>query len=145
MRRVTQHRPIRIGNAAAAIEPIGGEGMGLALRSAERLAFHFKIIAHSDSSTSRDREGAVASSPHQPLPHGRGSLDPWAMLEREYHRLWRRRRIACRSVAVLAGTAAFGPLLHLAARFPPIVEIVMSLMGKEEGFLPSQAGPAFGR
>ncbi|MGE5609598.1 MAG: NAD(P)/FAD-dependent oxidoreductase [Bacillota bacterium] len=84
---------IPIGNAAAAIEPIGGEGMGLALRSAELAAV------------------AIA---------GKG-VDP-ARLAGEFRRLWRMRRVACRlaglvvsrpglcatAVAILSGSEGVG-------------------------------------
>jgi flavin-dependent dehydrogenase len=62
---------IPLGNAAAALEPIGGEGMGLALRSAE-LAAEALI-----------RGGDVVE------------------LRRAYERLWRTRRTACRAAAMV--------------------------------------------
>jgi menaquinone-9 beta-reductase len=64
---------IPIGNAAAALEPIGGEGMGLAIESALLAA------------------GAVDIALRQP----RG-LHDFAALNREFSRLWRIRRAACR-------------------------------------------------
>jgi menaquinone-9 beta-reductase len=60
-----------LGNAAAAIEPIGGEGMGLALRSAELAV-----------------EELLSPSP-----------DPQRLL-RSYQKLWRLRRPACRLAAL---------------------------------------------
>jgi flavin-dependent dehydrogenase len=67
---------IPIGNAAAAIEPIGGEGMGLALRSAELAAFAL-IKAHRNS-----------------------ALIDFARLRVEYRRLWSVRRTAYRAIAM---------------------------------------------
>ena len=63
---------IPLGNAAAAIEPIGGEGMGLALRSAELAVT------------------ALLS----------GSFDP-TNLRDEYRRLWSARRLACRAAGMV--------------------------------------------
>jgi 2-polyprenyl-6-methoxyphenol hydroxylase-like FAD-dependent oxidoreductase len=71
---------IPLGNAAAALEPIGGEGMGLALRSAELAAAHLGESA---------RTGA-------PLPT--------TSLRAEFNRLWRTRRLACRALARLLST-----------------------------------------
>jgi flavin-dependent dehydrogenase len=62
---------IPIGNAAAALEPIGGEGMGLAMRSAE-LAAQWIL--------------AGARNVHE--------------LRRGYNKLWRIRRVACRAAAL---------------------------------------------
>jgi flavin-dependent dehydrogenase len=67
---------IPIGNAAAAIEPIGGEGMGLAMRSAE-LAADELIRAH--------RSGRAAHSD---------------TIRAQYERLWRVRGVACRAMAL---------------------------------------------
>lgn len=63
---------IPVGNAAAALEPIGGEGMGLAMRSAELAA------------------GVVMEG---------GGLARVNMLQREYARLWRVRRVVWRTLA----------------------------------------------
>jgi 2-polyprenyl-6-methoxyphenol hydroxylase-like FAD-dependent oxidoreductase len=71
-------RVVPVGNAAAALEPIGGEGMGLALRSAE-LAVE-----------------AIERATRTNTP-----LDIAALL-RNYRRLWRWRSITCRLGAVLA-------------------------------------------
>jgi flavin-dependent dehydrogenase len=62
---------VPIGNAAGAIEPIGGEGMGLAMRSAELAV------------------DAIASGETTPD------------LERSYRRLWRSRRVGCRVAALI--------------------------------------------
>ncbi len=62
---------IPVGNAAAALEPIGGEGMGLALRSAE-----LAVEAMADPAAFRP-----------------------AQLARAYGRLWNARRAGCRAAA----------------------------------------------
>ena len=70
---VTRNWPaglVPIGNAASAMEPIGGEGMGLAMRSAELAALE--------------------------LSQGR---DP-SRLRRAFEKLWRLRRRSCRAAAV---------------------------------------------
>jgi flavin-dependent dehydrogenase len=71
VRRRWHDRVIPIGNAAAALEPVGGEGMGLALRSAE-LAAEMLLTGKPD----------------------------WARLRESYTRLWRARRFGCRAAAV---------------------------------------------
>lgn len=74
---VAPHWPmgiVPIGNAAAALEPIGGEGMGLALRSAE-------LAIEQLSSPGRFNAGE---------------------LQRRYRALWRERRTWCRLAAMIA-------------------------------------------
>ncbi len=76
---VTNHWPNRvipIGNAAAAIEPIGGEGMGLAMRSAE-LAAQMLLDSH---------RAGCALDLHQLRAH--------------FNRLWQTRRFACRAAGI---------------------------------------------
>ncbi len=68
---------IPLGNAAAALEPIGGEGMGLAMRSAELAASAIDIAL---------RENREIDTPS---------------LRRAYNRLWRTRRFAARATAML--------------------------------------------
>jgi len=68
---------IPVGNAAAALEPIGGQGIGLALRSGELAA---NAIA---MAIARNRPVDVAG------------------LRREFNRLWRLPRLACRAAAIL--------------------------------------------
>jgi flavin-dependent dehydrogenase len=106
---VRKHWPlgvIPVGNAAAALEPIGGEGMGLAMRSAELAA----------TSLLSGRAAEPASDA--------------ATLRRDYVRLWRRRRFGCRAAAVaasreaVAGTLLRHPLPDLATR------AALRLMGK---------------
>jgi 2-polyprenyl-6-methoxyphenol hydroxylase-like FAD-dependent oxidoreductase len=65
-------RVIPLGNAAAALEPIGGEGIGLALRSAELAASHL-VSAR---------------------------FNPQA-LRRAYQKLWTTRRLVCRTGALI--------------------------------------------
>jgi flavin-dependent dehydrogenase len=67
---------IPLGNAAAALEPIGGEGIGLALRSAELAA-----------------EAIVESA-------RRGEPIDATKLRATFSALWRTRRAACRAAAV---------------------------------------------
>jgi menaquinone-9 beta-reductase len=100
---------IPIGNAAAAIEPIGGEGMGLAVRSAELAAWAL------DAAERR---------------LDRSLLD---QLPQVFRRLWRRRALACR----LAGLAASSPTIAeavatLLAHNHPLQRAVMSLAGKRD-------------
>ena len=94
-----------VGNAAAALEPIGGEGMGLALRSAELAA------------------GAIVAGPAAV-----------AALPDAYRSLWRRRRLACRSVARVVSSPtwadAAADLLHGEGR---LITAAMRWMGKAAG------------
>jgi flavin-dependent dehydrogenase len=84
---------IPIGNAAAALEPIGGEGMGLAMRSAE-LATD-AIMGSIKSGTPLDLK----------------------QLRSEYRKLWNLRRLACRVGAKIISSAALSRLgIPLAAR-----------------------------
>jgi len=97
---------IPVGNAAAAIEPIGGEGMGLAVRSAE-LAARWLLDA----------------------PEARWS-DVGA-LRSEFVRLWHRRALVCRLAArLLSQPWLAGSALRLAGRSPPVVAFFMDWMGK---------------
>ena len=73
------NRVIPIGNAAAALEPIGGEGMGLAMRSAE-------LAAEALDKAHLHRERVDVQS-----------------LQRAYARLWRVRRTICRAGAIAIG------------------------------------------
>lgn len=95
---------IPIGNSAAAIEPIGGEGMGLALRSAELAA-----------------RAILASN---------GPLD-LHRLAREFRHLWRTRRPACRLAAsVISRTRVAEPLVPLLEHFPRLSACALALLGK---------------
>ncbi len=80
-------RVIPIGNAAAALEPIGGEGMGLALRSAE------VAVAALDNA-------AVA----------------WTEVEQRrlrhaYAELWNTRRFSCRALAMAVSSQGIGDVV----------------------------------
>jgi flavin-dependent dehydrogenase len=93
---------VPIGNAAAALEPIGGEGMGLALRSGEMAAAAIDAAIRSGAQIGRE-------------------------LPRRFARLWRSRRIFCRALAlalshppaarvlIALGSAGVGTSLALAA------------------------------
>ncbi len=93
-------RSLRLGNAAAAVEPIGGEGIGLALWSGARAA-----------TLVRDALGAAAGAPLATRTLKRIET----MLAREYHRRLRFRRPTCRAAAAIlmrpALVGALWPLL----------------------------------
>jgi flavin-dependent dehydrogenase len=97
---------IPVGNAAAAIEPIGGEGMGLAIRSAELAATALRG-AH------------------------RWNAQSGQVLAADYRRLWSARGLACRAAARAVSSRRqanrFMPLLRAA---PACVRPVLALMGK---------------
>lgn len=93
---------IPLGNAAAALEPIGGEGMGLALRSAE-LAVR-----------------ALLS----------GSFSP-AVLRADYKRLWRIRRPACRAAARILSSPRFAaPTVELLSHNKSLAHLALRCIGK---------------
>lgn len=98
---------IPLGNAAAAIEPIGGEGMGLAMRSAELAAMRL-LEDHK-----RD---------HQAIQDD---------VRKGYQSLWRIRRPACRAAAVALSSQRWSqtlaPLLHTS---PLLLRAGMALAGK---------------
>ena len=92
---------IPIGNAAAALEPVGGEGMGLAIASAAMAVEH--VLAG-------------------------GSTDA---LQAKYVRLWRRRRLACRAIAQLVSRPAVAvPAIALARCLPAVGAAGAWLAGK---------------
>jgi flavin-dependent dehydrogenase len=98
---------IPVGNAAAAIEPIGGEGIGLAMRSAE-LAAEMLIDA-----MRRDVEPDVDS------------------LRREYRKLWRMRRAACRAAALaVSSPIARRTVAPLVQWLTPVTSFAVRAMGK---------------
>jgi len=97
---------IPLGNAAAALDPIGGEGMGLALRSAE-LAVE-SLIAPGDNSSLNGR--ALA----------------W-----RFRRLWRVRSAACRAAAALASSPALaGAAVELLNSNERLARAAMAFLGK---------------
>lgn len=98
------NRVVPVGNAAAAIEPVGGEGMGLALRSAEMAV-----------------EGVA---------RGLDRLDARS-LRRQFVLLWRRRAMACRAAARLLSSPTLSrTALGLAGRCPSMISLAVSAMGK---------------
>jgi len=97
---------VPIGNAAAALEPIGGEGMGLAMRSAEIAA------------------AAVDDALRSGMPIG-------SDLRRSFHRLWARRRLFCRALA-------------MAMSHPPAARLTV-LLGSAGAGLPELALAAMGK
>lgn len=102
VRRSWPHRVIPVGNAAAALEPIGGEGMGLALRSAE-LAVE-RLLA--------------------------GTVDP-TELQNAYHDLWRTRRAACRAAAKVVSSGVFsGMAMEFLRHHESVGQRAMAWMGK---------------
>jgi 2-polyprenyl-6-methoxyphenol hydroxylase-like FAD-dependent oxidoreductase len=97
---------IPVGNAAAALEPIGGEGMGLAVRSAEVAV---ELLATT-----------WAGLPHDSV-----------RLMSAYASLWGARRAACRAAACLvAGPAAASTAFALGRTSPPLARLAMRLLGK---------------
>jgi menaquinone-9 beta-reductase len=90
-----------LGNAAAAIEPIGGEGIGLAMRSAE-LATHMLIRSQSPKE-----------------------------LSQEYRRLWRTRIPLCRLGAILLSSPTLSSLALPAMNDPTIGAVAMKLLEKD--------------
>ena len=98
---------IPIGNAAAALEPVGGEGMGLAMRSGELAAEAIDLAA---------REGR--------------DVDACA-LQAKFQRLWRTRRAACRGAAIALTHPIVGPLaIELSRRSPALARAGLALVGK---------------
>jgi len=99
---------LAVGNAAAALEPIGGEGMGLALRSAELVV---EALAEADNDLAKlDRVG----------------------LMRRYNSLWRTRRAACRAAAkVVSSGRMAGAALELLRADERAGRAAMGWMGKE--------------
>jgi len=100
-------RVVPIGNAAAALEPIGGEGMGLAMRSAELAANALDEAARADRELDADS------------------------LRRAYNALWKSRSRACRVVGWGMSKPAFADLaLQAATASDGVARIAMRLMGK---------------
>jgi 2-polyprenyl-6-methoxyphenol hydroxylase-like FAD-dependent oxidoreductase len=104
VRRQWPKNVIPIGNAAAAIEPIGGEGMGLAMRSAE-------LVAEELIDAARCKRPYASKA-----------------LRRRMQGLWRTRRFGCRAGAVLVSSPLTARLATRAA--PRVRPVVMKLIGK---------------
>ena len=99
---------IPIGNAAAAMEPIGGEGMGLALRSGWNWP-----------------SGALYAS------NGSWSANDARRLQREYRCPLAMRRLGCRATAmIVSSTKAMDIALDWAGHNAGIARIAMRAMGK---------------
>ncbi|QOV89633.1 NAD(P)/FAD-dependent oxidoreductase [Humisphaera borealis] len=128
VRRQWPNRVIPVGNAAAAMEPIGGEGMGLALRSAE-LAVEHLLSAQNGTSTARDPGGTAAAS-SDPSNPDITSLDP-VELQNAYHHLWRTRRTACRAAAKVVSSGVFsGMAMEFLRHNERVGQRAMAWMGK---------------
>ncbi len=98
---------IPLGNAAAALEPVGGEGMGLALRSAE-----LAVEAILESET-------------------RGNRAPIEDLPAAFNQLWHTRRAVCRGIARLFSNPAMADAVSpIMANYPGIPAAVMRWAGK---------------
>ena len=96
---------IAVGNAAAALEPIGGEGMGLAIRSAELAA---------DSIATTD-----------------GDSVSMRVLTTRYNRLWRSRRASFRAAAIIISTPPLArALLPLLERMSQTATFSLRMIGK---------------
>lgn len=98
---------IPLGNAAAAIEPIGGEGMGLAMRSAQLAAG--EIIA--------------AACDGRPVNTNR--------LRRQFRALYSTRGMMCRLAAkIVSRPAVASPLLEFLNCSPALTRAALHLIGK---------------
>jgi len=98
---------IPVGNAAAALEPIGGEGMGLAMRSGELAAS--AILAANAVGTSVETK----------------------QLQAAFRALWRTRRPACRTVAVVVSQPALArAIIPFSSYAESATRVVLRLMGK---------------
>lgn len=101
---------VAVGNAAAALEPIGGEGMGLALRSAELAAA--ALVRADDTGTPFDAGG----------------------LQDAYQHLWRTRRAACRAAARVVSSGVFSGLaMELLRHDERAGRAALAMMGKSGG------------
>jgi len=107
VRRDWPARTILLGNTAAAIEPIGGEGMGLAMRSAEIAA--------------------------EMMIHAKGVWNPRiaAELQRRFMSLWQVRQLACRAGGVVASSPTLARIASPWLRHNrPIAKAVLNWAGK---------------
>ena len=94
-------RVILLGNAACSIEPVGGEGMGLAMRSAELAA----EMLLSDQVDIRRLQSA-------------------------FRKLWRDGRLGCRAVGRIVSNPALSRWISPSLRTKPIARAAISLLGK---------------
>lgn len=100
---------IPVGNAAAALEPIGGEGMGLAMRSAELAAAELVASATRDGGAPADRQRRLTAA---------------------YRGLWQTRRFGCRAAAVAASAPGVANFITLRRPPAPLVRGALRLIGK---------------
>jgi 2-polyprenyl-6-methoxyphenol hydroxylase-like FAD-dependent oxidoreductase len=106
-------RVIPLGNAAAALEPIGGEGMGLAMQSA--------VLAAAALEQWRD---------------GGSSFDFRRRLVGRFDRLWRARRAGCRALARVLSSPRLAPAaLDWARASESLTRAVTVWMGKSAAAL----------
>ena len=112
-------RSVRIGNAAAAVDPVGGEGIGLALWSAWTLASSMPDLNQARACTADDLARAKS------------------MLARRYRSRLRTRRPACRLGAWVlmrpAVVRAMWPMLRARAGRAVTVHPWSMLSGKQDG------------
>ncbi|WP_428938684.1 NAD(P)/FAD-dependent oxidoreductase [Fontivita pretiosa] len=100
-------RVIPVGNAAAAIEPIGGEGIGLAMRSAELAAGNILAAVQGDHRVDVQQ------------------------LRSEYRKLWGWRGPVCRGAAIAISNPPLARLLaQCLAPGDPIIASVLRAIGK---------------
>jgi 2-polyprenyl-6-methoxyphenol hydroxylase-like FAD-dependent oxidoreductase len=98
---------IPLGNAAAAVEPVGGEGIGLAMRSAE-------LAAEEIIRAARDHDEVNVSR-----------------LRRAFEQLWQPRRATCRALALALSSPALARwAVPMIASSDPPARLAMHLIGK---------------
>jgi len=107
---------IPVGNAAAAIEPIGGEGMGLALRSAE--------LAAASVIEGFDREIATVGG-RVPVRRLNGNQVRGAFVS-----MWRTRAAACRAGAIVTSNPMLARVLVPLLNQRIVSHSMLRLMGK---------------
>jgi flavin-dependent dehydrogenase len=116
VRRKWPEGVIPIGNAAAAIEPVGGEGIGLALRSAEMAA---EVIGD-----------ALADKP------------PVAQMQRtlaaEFRKLWKTRSVLWRAVGMVVSRPVWCEMAVRMMNVTRVAERVVAL-GKTDAACPPEA------
>lgn len=118
-----------IGGAAAAIEPIGGEGMGLALRSAELAARSLVGTLHPNLQI-RDEKPSVGGPGFANAQSTAVQRLNGKALRTEFVSMWRRRRAACRVGAIVTSHPALARILVPMLNDPVVSSSVLRLMGK---------------
>jgi menaquinone-9 beta-reductase len=100
--RTWPERIIPLGNAAAALEPIGGEGMGLAMRSAQLAA---EMLLSNQYNA--------------------------AKLQQQFKNLWRTRTLTCRAAGLIVSQPKLSNwITPKLKRLAPLTRGMMMLMGK---------------